>query len=113
MKITLLRTKPNGIIFLQFQISTGEFFDVTVDGYGACAVQLDGEVKCWGQAVPPFWVVPPAEIEMDRLAFIYQHACGVTSENEMNCWGFIPVESPEGTFDKVGVGFEDNLCTQN
>lgn len=89
----------NSTHFVRVQ-GNDEFTSVTVGGGIACGVTTTGEGKCWGSnnnkqlgtgsvsgttATPH--TVDGAHRFRDIIAGAY-HACGITVEGEMYCWGF-------------------------
>jgi len=89
----------NSTRFVRVQ-GNDEFTSVTVGGGIACGVTTTGEGKCWGSnnnkqlgtgsvsgttATPH--TVDGAHRFRDIIAGAY-HACGITVEGEMYCWGF-------------------------
>lgn len=61
--------------------------DVCVTGrYTACILDLDGHPSCWGDW-PALVDATPTTATFTQISCGYIHACGVTPEGEIQCWG--------------------------
>ena len=66
-----------------------------------CGLQNNGSVSCWG-------IVPGEVPETDFLALSVglEHSCGITTDNEVVCWGenmYGQASAREGIFTHVSV----------
>ena len=79
---------------------------------GACALDLDGKVYCWGSrattfgaTVPPFSDPPaprpvPGDMSFATMALVRTHACALTPDGEAYCFG-------QNARGQLGLGHAD------
>ena len=83
-------------------IPEGPFVDVQVAGYSGCGLTATGELTCWGQGETFLSAAPDGMESIMEFAMAYNHLCAVSDAQELKCWGFVDVGSPDGAFVKVG-----------
>jgi alpha-tubulin suppressor-like RCC1 family protein len=104
------------------------FTMLTASGARTCGITTTGEAYCWGgnsylgelgdgttesRPAPTRVAVPPA-VRFQHLSAGYSHTCGVTTVEEVYCWGWnsgptpVRVAMPEGvTLVAVAAGMAD------
>ena len=88
---------------------------LTRDGEGdtACALNISGEVTCWGNN--DYGIVSTAPTEgMCSVAMAQHHGCGIRDNGTLECWGsgaegVAGASVPAGTYRDVTVG-RDFAC---
>lgn len=79
----------------------GEAAQISVGRFGACAVMVDGLLRCWGKnqfgvvgdgtetctGATPVTVNVGDGIEVQQVASGHAHTCVVTKAGEVKCWG--------------------------
>ncbi len=61
----------------------------------ACALEEDGDVKCWGDARPP----PDLKFRAISRPDIWDSYCGITRDGQAYCWGD-PSRNPEAKLEE-------------
>ena len=90
---------------------SGPFLQVAVTNGFGCAIQLDGEVVCWGSTTDwdsgnsRFLPFPGGTYTQIDAGGAYS-ACGVRSDGTLACWGMVAEypPPPEGQYLQVAVG---------
>lgn len=65
--------------------SGGNFYDIAVGDWHACALTQDGQVLCWGDN-SEFQLEHPS-IQFDEIFAVHQYTCGVDMNGRVHCWG--------------------------
>ncbi len=61
---------------------------VSAGGYHACALLLNGAVKCWGHYATGGEYLPTVSNQpLVTLSSGYSHDCGIDTNNHLSCWG--------------------------
>lgn len=70
----------------------------------ACGLLDGGDVLCWGCPVylESFCASSP-EVPLIDLSVGPRHACGLTEEFHLSCWGEVAFDVPEGSFTAVST----------
>lgn len=84
----------------------GVWADVSFSGLAGCAQSPMGTLGCWGSSPGPAspWEVPDARFKKVSVA---GHACGVTLDDKLLCWGkpnHASTDAPPGKFKDVSAG---------
>lgn len=79
---------------------SGSFQDVD-NAHPACAIDENGHVTCWAGELPE-----APEKSFRHISIRDNYACGITEDDELECWGDFPAESapPSGKFQEVQAG---------
>jgi len=97
----------------------GEFSDLSVGFYNACAVRTDGSVACWGD--DPFGQASPPELtDAVGVACGAYVSCALLGDGSIECWGcgesewapdsyYDQCDPPAGVFVDVDA-YVDTVC---
>jgi hypothetical protein len=82
-----------------------------------CTLDAEGIPDCWGPTIRQARL-PPIGAKLTSLRAAHNHACGITTDRRVTCFGDCGngvrpgtfCDAPPGNFDEVGVGFEGEAC---
>ena len=87
---------PDGASWGQATPPAGQFKDVSTGRMHSCAVQIDGQVRCWGagttlgncqaSVAECGQSMPPPDL-FEEVAAGFTHSCGIRADGKIACWG--------------------------
>lgn len=85
----------------------GQFSEVAVGNHHACALQTNGQIRCWGE--DNFGLASPPEGSYRSISAGDNHACALSTSGNVTCWGssgWGPGSSPKisGPARKIDAG---------
>lgn len=92
-------------------VPLGEFEQVAVGSYHACALTTGGQVKCWGNDVGG--EATPPDGTFTQLDAGSRHTCGLRTDKTIACWGRNDdgaTEPPPGVFERLSVSSPGPHC---
>ena len=81
------------------------------NGYYACAVMVDGRVRCWGDDAPVVAKAPKGS-NFVQVSVGLLHACAIDHDGRVVCWGknkYGQTKAPSGRFSQISAG-KNHTC---
>ena len=94
-------------------VPAGEFAQISAGAELTCGVRLDNSVVCWGNELEGGAIDQlPSDISASKVASGLYHACALTHEGEIQCWGlhWYTDDVPTGTFKDIVAGMTDTCA---
>jgi len=103
----------DGLSPLMAIVPAGSYSTVRVSSSGSCALRSDGRPTCWGHDGPA--PIEPPEETLVSLSLEDRHACGLTKNHSVRCWGVPKLMyglhgASSGPLLSVAAGFRYYTC---